>query len=167
MRFRQRRAVRRSGFIITAETGYTLIEMVVALALFTIAAAVCSIMLKNLLNSYEHQCRTELASQMCRDVYRDLEGRLQNGTGFWISRENCHVLYFRDRQSGEQQAVKAEDFIPVAEDPFQLELNFTKTGEKKIEAEITVCHINKEEKKQILASRHLTIRDWGNVYEEF
>lgn len=167
MRFRQRRGVRRSGFIITGETGYTLIEMVVALAIFMIAAGVCSMMLKSLSNSYEHQCRTELAGQMCRDVCRDLEGRLQNGTGFWVSRENCHVLYFQDRQSGEQQAVEAEDFILDGEDPFQLELNFTKTGEKEIDAEITVCHVNKEEKKQILASRHLTVRDWGNVYEEF
>ena len=98
MRLRRRKKDRRYGCTTIGSGGYTLIETVVSLAIFVIAATVFYMIFQHAAASYEDQCRMELAGEICRDARRKIDWRLRNARYFWVSGREAGRLYLQEEE---------------------------------------------------------------------
>ena len=167
MRLRRRKKDRRYGCTTIGSGGYTLIETVVSLAIFVIAATVFYMIFQHAAASYEDQCRMELAGEICRDARRKIDWRLRNARYFWVNGREAGRLYLQEEEDGGWEILTADDFQPDLEE-MEIELDFSGTEEGRLEAEIRVWGPKgRSGGKEILASRRLSQDAWGNWNEKY
>ena len=110
MRLRRRKKDRRYGCTTIGSSGYTLIETVVSLAIFVIAATVFYMIFQHAAVSYGDQCRMELAGEICRDARRKIDWRLRNARHFWVNGREAGRRYLQEEEDGGWEILTADDF---------------------------------------------------------
>lgn len=137
----EKRAVRGSG-------GFTLIEIVTAVAVAAVAALFFTGFLAPQLNLYHRYGRISGAKAVCAQVYVELEAQLRYGYGFEVDSEDSGVLYYGVRPAaderdgnlfGEKRRLDAAGLEQTAKEiGMGLEMDFSGTGEDEVHVAIRI-----------------------------
>lgn len=142
--------------------GYTMVEMVVAAAIFSLAATGAYRMAEGQMESFQNQWQKEQAWELCAAAYMEIQNQIQNAVQFQPAGRNQEILCFLDEKTGQWKHLRADDLSAADDGMIRIQLDFSDTTEEQLKGEIRA--VRGFQTEEILAVRNLTV-SVGGYYE--